>query len=159
MLYIMFLVSLESSGWEGVDVLHHVLGVVGKLWMRRGRYAWFHDIWTCSAKVLEYWWFFHWKLNWIVAENLGGIGMYVPLVMLLERSWWWAGFDGVYSVRFGFRMWEILIFFNWFLLAENSNKFPKNQALEGKKSVEDMVTTLGPMAQATLLLLLLQKLK
>jgi hypothetical protein len=30
--------------------------------------------------------------------------------------------------------------------AENSNKFPKNQALEGKKSVEDMVTTLGPTA-------------
>jgi len=133
----MFLVSLESSGWGGDDML---------------------DSMTFGLAVQKLW-FFHWKLNWIVAENLGGIGMYVPLVMLLERSWWWAGFDGVYSVRFGFRMWEILIFFNWFLLAENSNKFPKNQALEGKKSVEDMVTTLGPMAQATLLLLLLQKLK
>jgi hypothetical protein len=22
--------------------------------MRRGAWAWFHDIWTCSAKVLEY---------------------------------------------------------------------------------------------------------
>jgi hypothetical protein len=32
----------------------------------------------------------------------------VPLVFL-ERSWW-AGFDGIYLVRFGFRMWEILIF-------------------------------------------------
>jgi hypothetical protein len=37
----------------------------------------------------------------------------VPLV-LLERSWW-AGFNGIYLVRFGFRMWEILIF-KWFLL-------------------------------------------
>jgi hypothetical protein len=31
----------------------------------------------------------------------------VPLV-LLERSWW-AGFNGIYLVRFGFRMWQILI--------------------------------------------------
>jgi hypothetical protein len=36
----------------------------------------------------------------------------VPLV-LLETSWW-AGFNGIYLVRFGFRMWEILIF-KWFL--------------------------------------------
>jgi hypothetical protein len=31
----------------------HVLGVFGKLLMRRGACAWFHDIWTCGAKVLE----------------------------------------------------------------------------------------------------------
>jgi hypothetical protein len=30
-----------------------VLGVFGKLWMRRGAWAWFHDVWTCGAKVLE----------------------------------------------------------------------------------------------------------
>ncbi len=36
----------------------------------------------------------------------------VPL-MLLERSWW-AGFNGIYLVRFGFRMWYILIL-KWFL--------------------------------------------
>jgi hypothetical protein len=36
----------------------------------------------------------------------------VPLV-LLERSWW-EGFNGIYLVGFGFRMWEILIF-KWFL--------------------------------------------
>jgi hypothetical protein len=30
-----------------------VLGVVGKLSMR-GAWAWFHDIWTCDAKVFEY---------------------------------------------------------------------------------------------------------
>ncbi len=46
----------------------------------------------------------------------------MPLV-LLERSWW-ARFNGIYLVRFGFRMWEILIF-KWFLLLKiqiNSKK-------------------------------------
>jgi hypothetical protein len=33
----------------------HVLGVFGKLSTRReGAWAWFHDVWTCGAKVLEY---------------------------------------------------------------------------------------------------------
>jgi hypothetical protein len=41
----------------------------------------------------------------------------VPLV-LLGRSWW-AGFNGIYLVRFGFRMWEILML-KWFSAAENS---------------------------------------
>jgi hypothetical protein len=36
----------------------------------------------------------------------------VPLT-LLERSWW-AGVNGIYLVRFGFRMWEILLL-KWFL--------------------------------------------
>jgi hypothetical protein len=31
-----------------------VLGVFGKLLRRRGAWAWFHDVWTCGAKVLEY---------------------------------------------------------------------------------------------------------
>jgi hypothetical protein len=31
-----------------------VLGVFGKASTRRGAWAWFHDVWTCSAKVLEY---------------------------------------------------------------------------------------------------------
>jgi hypothetical protein len=31
-----------------------VLGVFGKLLTRRGAWAWFHDIWTCGTKVLEY---------------------------------------------------------------------------------------------------------
>jgi hypothetical protein len=46
----------------------------------------------------------------------------VPL-MLLERSWW-AGFNGIYLVWFGFWMWERLIF-KWFLLLKiqlNSKK-------------------------------------
>jgi hypothetical protein len=56
----------------------------------------------------------------------------VPLV-LLERSCW-AGFNGIYLVKFGFRMWEILIF-KWFLpLKIQINS--KNQVFEGKISWE-----------------------
>jgi hypothetical protein len=36
------------------DASDHVLGLFGKLSRRRGASAWFHDVWTCSAKVLEY---------------------------------------------------------------------------------------------------------
>jgi hypothetical protein len=36
----------------------------------------------------------------------------MPLV-LLETSWW-VGFNVIYLIRFGFRMWEILIL-KWFL--------------------------------------------
>ncbi len=51
----MFLVSLESSQWEGVHGLGSMMfGLV-------------------VQKFLE--WFLHWKLNEIVAENVGGIGM------------------------------------------------------------------------------------
>jgi hypothetical protein len=42
---------------------------------RRGAWAWFHDVWTCCAKVLEYWMISLLKLNQIVAENFGGIWM------------------------------------------------------------------------------------
>ncbi len=52
------------------------------------------------------------------------------LLVLSERS---RGSSGIDLVRFGFRMWEILIS-NWQSAAENSNKFPKNQVLEGKIS-------------------------
>jgi len=85
-LQIVFLVPLESS---------------------RGALAWFHGVWTCGVEVLEYWMIsslkiklnYSWKLrrNWNVS------------LVLLERSWW-AQFNGIYLVRFGFRMWEILIF-------------------------------------------------
>jgi hypothetical protein len=30
------------------------LGVFGKLSKRKGAWVWFHDVWTCGAKVLEY---------------------------------------------------------------------------------------------------------
>ncbi len=96
------------------------LDVFGKL-LTRSAWAWFHDIWTCDAKVIEYWIFFSLKIklnpSWEFQRNSN-----VPLA-LLERSWW-AGFNGIYLVRFGFRMWEILIF-KWFLLLKiqiNSKK-------------------------------------
>jgi len=39
-------------GWDASDC---VLGVFGKLLTRRGAWAWFPGVWTCSsAKVLEY---------------------------------------------------------------------------------------------------------
>jgi len=109
MLQIMFLVSLESSG------------VFGKLLMRMGAWAWLHDIWTCGSKVLEYWMIssLKTKLNhtWKFWRNWN-----VPLVFL-ERSWW-AGFNGIYLVRFGFRMREILIF-KWFLKLKIQINFKK----------------------------------
>ncbi len=42
-----------------VDPLHQdasdlILGVFGKLLTTRSAWAWFHGVWTCSAKVLEY---------------------------------------------------------------------------------------------------------
>jgi hypothetical protein len=87
----------------------------------KGASAWFHGVWTCSAKVLEYWMISSLKIklnhSWKFQGNWN-----VPL-MLLERSWW-AGFNGIYLVRFGFRMWEILNF-KWFLLLKfqiNSKK-------------------------------------
>ncbi len=51
--------------------------------------------------------------------------------MLLEKSWW-IGFDGIYLVRFGFKMWEILIFM-WFLMLKNQIN-SKKHVLEGKYS-------------------------
>jgi hypothetical protein len=66
---------------------------------------------TCGVEVLEYWMASSLKIklnrSWKFQENWN-----VPL-MWLERSWW-AGFNGIYLVRFGFRMWEILIF-KWFV--------------------------------------------
>jgi hypothetical protein len=95
--------------------------VFGKLPTRRGAWAWLHDIWTCSAKVLEYWMIFSQKIklncSWNFWRNWNVV------LVLLERSWW-AGFNGIYLVRFGFRMWEIL-YFKWFLLLKiqiNSKK-------------------------------------
>jgi hypothetical protein len=79
--------------------------------MRRGAWPWFHDIWTCGAKVLEYWMISSLKIklnrSWKLQRKWNVHGM------LLGRSWW-VGFNGIYLVRFGFRMWEILIF-KWFL--------------------------------------------
>jgi hypothetical protein len=37
------------------DASDLIFGLFGKLSRRRGAWAWFHGIWTCNAKVLEYW--------------------------------------------------------------------------------------------------------
>jgi hypothetical protein len=89
------------------DASDRVLDLFGKLSRRRGALAWFHGVWTCGVEVLEYWMIFSLKIklnhSWKLRRNWN-----VSLV-LLERSWW-AGFNGIYLVRFGFKMWEILIF-------------------------------------------------
>jgi hypothetical protein len=97
-----------------------------------------NDFWTCSAIVLEYWVIFSLKIklnhSWKFQRNWN-----MPLV-LLERSWW-AGFNGIYLVRFGFRMWEILIV-KWFLplkIQINSKK----PGFGREKSVENVVTLEG----------------
>jgi hypothetical protein len=58
-------------------------------------------------------------------------------------------FNGIYLVRFGFRMWEI-IDFKVISATENSNKFQQTRFWK-EKSVEDVVT-LGSMAQVTLII-------
>ncbi len=94
--------------WESPnqDVSDCVLGLIGKLLRRRGAWAWFHEVWTCRAKVLEYSMISSLKIelncSWNFWRNWN-----VPLA-LLEKSWW-AGFNGIYLLRFGFRIWEILI--------------------------------------------------
>jgi hypothetical protein len=66
--------------------------------------------------------------------------------VLLERSWR-ARFNGIYLVRFGFGLWDLLIF-KW-LLPLKIQINSKKTKLWKEKSIEDMVT-LGPMAHATL---------
>jgi hypothetical protein len=60
----------------------------------------------------------------------------VPLV-LLGRSWW-AGFNGIYLLRWGFRMWEILIFKRFLSLKIQINS--QKIRFWKEKSVEDVVT-------------------
>jgi phosphatidylserine synthase len=92
MLQIMFLVSLESS-------------------TTKGAWAWFHDVWTCGAKVLEYWMISSLKIksnrSWNFQRNSN-----VPLVML-ER-FLCTRFSGIHLIGFGFKVWKILIL-KWFL--------------------------------------------
>jgi hypothetical protein len=72
-----------------------------------GAWAWFQDDWTSGAKVLQYWIISSLKIklnrSWKFWRNWN------VCFMLLERSWW-ARFNGIYLVRFGLRMWEILSF-------------------------------------------------
>jgi hypothetical protein len=90
MLQIVFLFSFESSQ-QG----------------ERCMGFWFHDVWTCGTKVLEYWMISSLKFkvnrNWKFQRNWN---WNLPLV-LVETSWW-TGLNAIWLVRFGFRMWEIL---------------------------------------------------
>jgi hypothetical protein len=78
----------DSPNWDASD---RVLGLFGKLSTRRGAWAWFHDVWSCGAKVREYWMISSLKIklnhSWKFRRSWN-----VPL-MLLERSWQ-AGFNG-----------------------------------------------------------------
>jgi hypothetical protein len=143
-LFCLVLYRWDPPNWDASD---RVISLFGKLSGAEVSRHWFHDIWTCGAKVLGYRMISSLKIklncNWNFWRNWN-----VPL-LFLERSWW-AGFNGIYLVRFGFRMWEILSL-KWFLplkIQINSKK----SGFWKEKSVED-VLTLGPMAQATLVLM------
>ncbi len=128
----------DPPNWDASD---RILGLFGKLWTRRGAWAWFDDVWTCGANVLEYWMISSLKIKLDRSRKFWR-NWNVPLV-LLERSWW-AGFNGICLVRFGFRMWEILIL-KWFLPLKIQINSTQNQALEGKITW----VTLGQTARAT----------
>jgi hypothetical protein len=110
--------------------------------------AWFHGVWTCGAKVLEYWMISTLKIKLNRSSKIQRNWNF-PL-LLLERSWW-AGLNGIYVVRFPFRMWEILIFKSFLPLKIQINS--QKTRLWKEKSVEDVVT-LGWTAQATLVSLI-----
>jgi hypothetical protein len=93
MLQIAFLVPFESSRGGGVHRLA------------------FMAFWLTVKKFLNIEWFLSLKIKLNHSWNFWRYWN-VPLV-LLERSGW-AGFNGIYLVRFGFRMWEILIL-KWYL--------------------------------------------
>jgi hypothetical protein len=59
------------------DASDCVLGVFGKLLMRRGAWAWVHDVWTCSAQVFEYWMISSLKIKLNRSWKFGGIGMWL----------------------------------------------------------------------------------
>jgi hypothetical protein len=106
---VMFFMSLESSQRGGVHGYSMMFGFAVQK---------FFENWMISSLKI--------KLNrsWKFQRNWN-----VPLV-LLERSWW-AGFNYFifyyfFLLRFGFRMWEILIF-KVNSATENSNKFQKTR--------------------------------
>jgi hypothetical protein len=91
--------ALDEEGWMGLVPWYLDL---------RCKSFWILNIFSLKIKLNRSWKF---RRNWNV-----------PLV-LLERSWW-AGFNEIYLVRFGFRMWERLIFkwFLWLKIQINSKK-------------------------------------
>ncbi len=110
-----------------------------------GLVSWHLDLWCRSSWILNDS-SLKIKLNYIVAENFGGIGVYVPLV-LLERSWWASWINGILFGKIWIR--NVGAIDSKLISAiENSNKFQKTRFWK-EKSVENVVT-LGPTAQATL---------
>jgi hypothetical protein len=97
--------------------------------------AWFHGLWTCGVEVLEYWMIFSLTIKLSCNWNFQG-DWNVPL-LLLERSRW-TGFNEIYLVKFGFRMWEILIF-KWFLQLKIQINSKKTRFWK-EKSAENVVT-------------------
>ncbi len=99
-LFVLFCLYLwDPSNWDASD---HVLRIFGKLSTRRGAWPWCRGVCTCNAKVLEYRMISSLKIkinhSWKFWRNWN-----VRLV-LLER--FWARFNAMYLVRFGFRMWR-----------------------------------------------------
>ncbi len=91
----------DPPTWDASDRVLHVFGKLST--RRKGLHGLgFHDVWTCGAKVLEYWMIFSLKIKLNCSSKFQR-NWSVPLVLLLERSWW-ARFNGIYLVRFGFRM-------------------------------------------------------
>ncbi len=132
-LFCFVLYQWDPPNWDASD---HVLDLFGKFSRKRGASAWFHRVWMCGAEVLEYWMISSLKIklnhNWKFQRNWN-----VPLV-LLERSWW-AGFNGIFLVIFGFRWWETFIL-NWFLLLKiqiNSKRtrFWKEKSVGGRGNI------------------------
>jgi hypothetical protein len=116
-----FVVMRSTELWYAS---HPVLVVFRTLIIRRGAWwAWFHDIWTCGAKVLEYWMISSLKISEEMECAFG---------VSLERSRW-IGFNGIYSVRFWLQnVGDILLIFKYIISAtENSpKKFKKRRIME-----------------------------
>ncbi len=122
MLQIVFLVSLESSWWEG--------GSMGLGSMMFG---------LAVQKTLNIEWSL---LSWIFQRNWN-----VPLVLL--RRFGWAGFNGIYLVKIWIQNVGD-IDFEVISAAENSNKFQKTRFWK-EKSVENVVTLEGLLFNSSMI--------
>ncbi len=79
-LFVLFCFVLYLWDPPNQDASDGVLGLFRKLLRRRrrrrGALAWFHGVWTCSARVLEYWMISSLKIKLnFVTEIFGRIGM------------------------------------------------------------------------------------
>jgi hypothetical protein len=97
--FVLFVVMRSTSD--------HVLGLFGNVSWGGVHWLGFMVFGRLVQKFLEYWMISSLKIKLNLSWFCFGKNWNVPLVFL-ERSWW-AGFNGIYLVRFGFRMWEILI--------------------------------------------------